>query len=85
MSLSNPTRGIPGEETESVGRGNPQTSDSVRLLVEQLRNSLLYQWFAGLELGEEVCRRAVFGKDTRRLLNEQVAGEFFRRERPALL
>jgi hypothetical protein len=57
----------------------------VRLLVEQLRNSLLYRWFAGLELGEEVCRRAVFGKDTRRLLNEQVAGEFFRRERPALL
>jgi hypothetical protein len=57
----------------------------VRLLVEQLRNSLFYRWFAGLELGEEVCRRAVFGKDTRRLLNEQVAGEFFRRERPALL
>jgi transposase len=42
----------------------------VRLLVEQLRNSLLYQWFAGLELDEEVCRRAVFGKNTHRLLSE---------------
>jgi transposase len=57
----------------------------VRLLVEQLRNSLFYRWFAGLEVSEEFWRCAVFGKNIHRLLNEQVAGEFFRRERPALL
>jgi hypothetical protein len=28
----------------------------VRLLVEQLRNSLFYRWFAGLEVSEEFWR-----------------------------
>lgn len=52
---------------------------SERLLVEQLNYNLLFRWFVGLEMDEEVWNHAVFSKNRQRLLNEEVAGEFFRR------
>jgi hypothetical protein len=55
------------------------STPSERLLVEQLQYNLLYRWFVGLGLDEEVWRHAVFSKNGQRLLNEEVAGEFFRR------
>jgi len=51
---------------------------SERLLVEQLQYNLLFRWFVGLELDEPVWHHAVFSKNRQRLLNEEVASEFFR-------
>jgi transposase len=50
---------------------------SERLLVEQLNYNLLFRWFVGLEMDEEVWNHAVFSKNRQRLLNEELAGEFF--------
>lgn len=52
---------------------------SERLLVEQLDDNLLFRWFVGLEMDEEVFPHAVFSKNRQRLLNQEVAGEFFGR------
>jgi transposase len=51
---------------------------SERLLMEQLDYNLLFRWFVGLEMDEEVWNHAVFSKNRERLLNEEVAREFFR-------
>jgi transposase len=51
---------------------------SERLLMEQLDYNLLFRWFVGLEMDEEVWDHAVFSKNRERLLNEEVAREFFR-------
>jgi len=51
---------------------------SERLLMEQLEYNLLFRWFVGLDMDEEVWNHAVFSKNRDRLLNEEVAREFFR-------
>jgi transposase len=51
---------------------------SERLLMEQLDYNLLFRRFVGLEMDEEVWNHAVFSKNRERLLNEEVAREFFR-------
>src|SRR5271169_3362666 len=51
---------------------------SERLLMEQLHYNLLFRWFVGLEMDEEVWDHAVFSKNRERLLNEEVARELFR-------
>jgi transposase len=52
---------------------------SERLLMEQLHYNLLFRWFVGLEMDEPVWNHAVFSKNRERLLNQDVAREFFRR------
>ena len=50
---------------------------SERMLVEQLRYNLLFRWFVGLGLNEEVWHATVFTKNRDRLLAGEVAREFF--------
>jgi transposase len=52
---------------------------SERLLMEQMNYNLLFRWFVGLEMDEPVWNHAVFSKNRERLLNQEVAREFFRR------
>src|SRR5438128_2212426 len=52
---------------------------SERLLMEQLRYNLLFRWFVGMEMDEEVWNHAVFSKNRERLLNEEIAEAFFQR------
>lgn len=52
---------------------------SERLLMEQLDYNLLFRWFVGLEIDEPVWNHAVFSKNRDRLLNQEVAQEFFAR------
>lgn len=50
---------------------------SERLLMEQLDYNLLFRWFVGLEIDEPVWNHAVFSKNRGRLLNQEVAQQFF--------
>src|SRR5262249_55271518 len=50
-----------------------------RLVMEQMNYNLLFRWFVGLEMDEPVWNHAVFSKNRERLLNQEVAQEFFRR------
>ena len=50
---------------------------SERLLVEQLQYNLLFRWFVGMDMDEEVWNHAVFSKNRERLLNEEIAEVFF--------
>ena len=52
---------------------------SERMLMEQLDYNLLFRWFIGLEIDEPVWNHAVFSKNRERLLNEEVAQQFFAR------
>lgn len=52
---------------------------SERMLMEQMNYNLLFRWFVGLELDEPVWNHAVFSKNRDRLLNQEVAREFFGR------
>jgi len=52
---------------------------SERMLMEQMMYNLLFRWFVGLELDEPVWNHAVFSKNRERLLNHEVAREFFTR------
>lgn len=52
---------------------------SERLLMEQLDYNLLFRWFVGLEIDEPVWNHAVFSKNRDRLLNQEVAHQFFAR------
>src|SRR5215470_12445692 len=50
---------------------------SERLLMEQLDYNLLFRWFVGLEMDDRVWNHAVFSKNRDRLLNQEVAQQFF--------
>ena len=50
---------------------------SERMLMEQLDYNLLFRWFVGLEMDEEVWNHAVFSKNRDRLLNEEIVQTFF--------
>lgn len=52
---------------------------SERMLIEQLQYNLLFRWFVGMEMDEQVWNHAVFSKNRERLLNEEIAEGFFRR------
>jgi transposase len=52
---------------------------SERMLMEQMNYNLLFRWFVGLEMDEPVWNHAVFSKNRERLLNQEVAREFFLR------
>src|SRR5579862_6451371 len=50
---------------------------SERMLMEQLEYNLLFRWFVGLEMDEPVWNHSTFSKNRDRLLNQEVAREFF--------
>lgn len=50
---------------------------SERLLMEQLDYNLLFRWFVGLNVDEKVWDPTVYTKNRERLLQGEVAGEFF--------
>jgi transposase len=52
---------------------------SERMLMEQLDYNLLFRWFVGMEMDEEVWDHAVFSKNRERLLNQEIAQAFFGR------
>ena len=54
------------------------TIRSERLLCEQLDYNLLFRWFLELELDEPSFDHSSFTTNRRRLLEHEVAGEFFR-------
>jgi transposase len=53
------------------------TVRSERMLMEQLDYNLLFRWFVGLSMDEEVWHPTVFTKNRDRLLEGQIAREFF--------
>src|SRR5499427_6850465 len=53
------------------------TVRSERMLMEQMNYNLLFRWFVGLEMDEPVWNHAVFSKNRDRLLNQEVAQQFF--------
>jgi transposase len=52
---------------------------SERMLMDQMNYNLLFRWFVGLEMDEPVWNHAVFSKNRERLLNQEVARDFFLR------
>lgn len=52
---------------------------SERMLMEQLDYNLLFRWFVGMEMDEEVWNHAVFSKNRDRVLNHEIAEAFFGR------
>jgi transposase len=53
------------------------TLRSERQLMEQLNYNVLYRWFVGLKMDEPVWDVTVFTKNRERLLQGEVAGNFF--------
>ncbi len=53
------------------------TVRSERMLMEQLDYNLLFRWFVGLNLDDEVWDATVFTKNRERLLDAEVAKTFF--------
>jgi transposase len=49
---------------------------SERLLMEQLEYNMLFRWFVGMSMDEEVWDHSVFSKNRERLLSGDIAGEF---------
>jgi transposase len=49
---------------------------SERLLMEQLHYNLLFRWFVGLAIEDQVWDHSVFSKNRDRLNHESVAGQF---------
>src|SRR6516162_736615 len=54
------------------------TMRSERLLMEQLDYNLLFRWFVGLNMDEAIWDATVYSKNRERLLNGDVAEEFFK-------
>jgi len=50
---------------------------SERLLMEELDYSLLFRWFVGLRIDEEVWDATVFSKNRDRLIEGEIAAKFF--------
>ena len=53
------------------------TIRSERLLMEELNYNLLFRWFVGLSIDEDVWDHSVFSKNRDRLLEGDIANEFF--------
>jgi transposase len=54
------------------------TVRSERLLMEEMNYNLLFRWFVGLNMDDEVWHSTVYTKNRDRLLEADVAKEFFR-------
>jgi len=55
------------------------TIRSERLLMEQLDYNLLFRWFVGLSMDDQVWDHSVFSKNQERFLDSDLAGAFFSR------
>src|SRR3984957_14891455 len=53
------------------------TVRSERMLMEQLEYNLLFRWFVGLNMDEQVWVATVFSKNRDRLMEGDIAGKFF--------
>ena len=53
------------------------TVRSERMLIEQLEYNLLFRWFVGLNMDEEVWVPTVFSNNRDRLLEGDIAEKFF--------
>jgi len=51
---------------------------SERMLMEQMEYNLLYRWFVGMSINEQVWHPTVFTKNRDRQLEGEIAEEFFR-------
>jgi transposase len=56
---------------------SPRFLRSERQLVEQLQYNLLYQWFVGLSLDDDVWDASTFSNNRNRLLDGDIAQAFF--------
>ncbi len=54
---------------------------SERMLMEQLDYNLLFRWFVGLSMDDEVWDHSTFSKNRERLLEAEIVGKFFERIR----
>lgn len=54
---------------------------SVRLLMEELNYNMLFRWFVGLSMDDTVWDHSTFSKNRDRLIESEVATEFFRQIR----
>lgn len=54
---------------------------SERMLIEQLNYNLLFRWFVGLSMDDEVWDHSTFSKNRDRLLEADIVEKFFRRVR----
>jgi transposase len=54
---------------------------SERMLIEQLNYNLLFRWFVGLSMEDEVWDHSTFSKNRDRLLEADIVEKFFRRIR----
>ena len=54
------------------------TVRSERMLCERLDYDLMFRWFVGLEMDEPSFDHSTFSRNRARLLEHEVAGEFFR-------
>ena len=52
---------------------------SERMLIEQLRYNMLFRWFVGINLDDPVWHPTTFTKNRERLLDGEIAQEFFER------
>src|SRR5712671_2805397 len=50
---------------------------SERMLMEQLQYNMLFRWFVGLNMDDEVWNATTFSKNRERLLRGEIAEEFF--------
>ncbi len=50
---------------------------SIRLLMEQIQHDILFRWFVGLSLDDEVWDPSTFSQNQERLLESDVAKKFF--------
>src|SRR5204862_3170684 len=50
---------------------------SERMLMEQLQYNMLFRWFVGLNMDDEVWNATTFSKNRDRLLRGEIAEEFF--------
>ena len=52
---------------------------SIRLLMEQIQHDILFRWFVGLSLEDDVWDPSTFSQNQERLLQSEVAKKFFER------
>src|SRR5260370_40583966 len=73
MSSIAPERLVKGSVVRAL-----YTVRSERLLCEHLEYNLLFRWFLDMELDEASFDHSSFSANRKRLLEHEVAGEFFR-------
>jgi len=76
IPADHPLRGV-RKLVDVVLAGMSKEFDGLYSEVGRLNYNLLFRWFVGLEIDEEVWNHAVFSKNRDRLLNQDLAQKFF--------